>query len=328
MMDRRAFIGAASCLVAVTYAATAQQTRPVRRIGWLWNERPFLTPDGVQWSTRYLRDLGWTEGRNLAVERRFTRGDANLLPGLAEELVRLKVDLIVAEGTRVTLAVKQVTNHIPIIVARSGDPVAAGLVASLARPGANVTGTSTTSLDLDSKRFEILRELMPAVKHVGELLVPANPLTRVTRTQHKGVLNALGMQLIVVEVTQVDDLENAVAEVAGRGSQVLYVSPEPLLNDNFPHILRAAQKHSLPILVDTTEWLEQLGVLASYGPDQDELDRQLAFFIDKILRGAKPADLPVQQPRKFEFAISLKTAKAFGITIPPSLVLRADRVIE
>jgi putative ABC transport system substrate-binding protein len=325
-MDRRTFIGGTSCLVAVALAADAQQARQVRRIGWLWNDHA-MTPDEVRESMGYLRALGWTEGQNLVVERRYTRGDTNLLPALAEELVQRKLEVIVAEGTVVTLAVKKATGVIPIIFARSGDPVGAGLVASLARPGANVTGTSVISPDLDRKRFQVLHELLPAATRVGQLLVPANPIDRIKRAEYEGLLSPLGMQLTSVEVAQAGDLDNAIAEAARRGSQVLRVSSEPLLGQNFLHIVQVAQKYSMPIIADGSGYLES-GALMSYGPDGDELQRQLAFVIDRILRGSKPADLPIQQPSKFELGINLKVAKAFGIPVPQSLLLRADVVIK
>jgi putative ABC transport system substrate-binding protein len=242
-MDRRRFIGAiASSLVTFPPAVKAQQAGQVRRIGWLWNNLAPATPAAFQERTQRLRALGWTEGQNLVTEHRYTGGNPNLLPALAEELVRLKVEIIVAEGTIAALAAKKATNAIPIVVNRSGDPIRAGLVTSLARPGANVTGTSLNSLDLDHKRFQVLHELLPAAQRVGELLVPANPINRIERTEHAALLDSLGMQLIFVEVAQAGDLENAVAEVARRGSQVLHVSPEPLLGENFPQIMRAAQK--------------------------------------------------------------------------------------
>lgn len=326
-MDRRSFIGVtASGLIIVPLAVNAQQGAQVRRIGWLWNQAP-LTPAEFQQHALNLRAFGWIEGQNLVIEQRYTSGNASLLPAFAEELVRRKVEIIVAEGTVVALAAKKATDAIPIVVARSGDPVRAGLVASLARPGGNVTGTSVLSPDLDRKRFQMLRELLPAVQRVGELVVPANPINRIARIENEGLLRALGMQPIFVEVAQADDLENAVAEAARRGSQVLHVSAEPLLGANFTQIMRAAQKYSLPIMVDNSGFVEAGGLFA-YGVDLDDLDRQLAFIVDKILRGVKPADLPIQQPRKFELAINLKTAKALGTTIPPSLVLRADKVIE
>ena len=274
-----------------------------------------------------LPALGWIEGQNLVIEQRYAGGNASLLPDLAEQLVRLKVETIVVEGTVVALAAKKATNTIPIVVARSGDPVRAGLVTSLARPGGNITGTSTVSPDLDYKRFQILHELLPTAQRVGELVVPANPIDLVTRADRERLLSPLGMLPVFVEVAQSSDLEKAVAEAARRGAQVLHVSAEPLLGQNFAQILRAAQKYSLPILVDNSGFLES-GGLVSYGPDNDELNRQLAFFLDKILRGAKPADLPIQQPRKFELGINLKSAKAFGITVPQSLLLRADTVIQ
>ena len=326
-MDRREFIGgAASSLVIVPHLLNAQETRQVRRIGWLWNQAP-VTPADFHEYTKHLRALGWIEGQNLVIDQRYASGTDNLLPALAEELVRLKVEIIVAEGTVVALAAKKATSTIPIVVNRSGDPVGAGLVANLARPGANVTGTSLISPDVDRKRLQILHELLPTAKRVGDLLVPANPIDRVDSTQQEALLRFFGMQLIYVEVAQAGDLENAVAETARRGAQVLHVSSEPLIAQHFREIMLTAQKYSLPTMVDTSGHVE-IGGLFSYGSDLDDLDRQLAFLIDKILRGAKPADLPVQQPRKFELAINLKTAKAFGITIPQSLLLRADRVFE
>jgi putative ABC transport system substrate-binding protein len=242
-----------------------------------------------------LPALGWIEGQNLVIERRYSNGNPDVLRALAEELVRLQVEMIVAEGTIAALAAKKATDTIPIIVIRSGDPVRAGLVTSLARPGANVTGTSLNSLELDHKRFQMLHELLPAAQRVGELLVPANPINRLERTEHEAVLSSLGMQFVFVEVAQAGDLDKAVAEAARRGSQVLHVSPEPLLGSNFPQIVHAAQKYSLPVMADNRGDLEE-GALVSYGPDNAELQRLLALVIDKILRGAKPADVPIQQP--------------------------------
>ena len=326
-MKRRKFIGAiTTSIIAVSSTVKAQTIGQVRRIGWLWNQAP-LTAAEFKQHTINLRALGWIEGQNLVIEQRYTNGNANLLPSLTEELVRLKVEIIVAEGTVVALAAKNVTNAIPIVVARSGDPVRAGLVTSLARPGGNITGTSTISPDLDYKRFQILHELLPTAQRIAELVVPANPIDRVTRAERERLLSPLGMQPVFVEVAHSSDLENAVTEAARRGAQVLHVSAEPLLGSNFALIMSSAQKYSLPTMVDNTHFVE-LGGLFAYGPDYDELDRQLAFVIDKILRGAKPADLPIQQPSKFEFAVNIKTAKAFRITIPQSLVLRADKVIQ
>lgn len=327
-MDRRRLISAiASSLVVVPLAVKAQQAGQVRRIGWLWNDPP-QTPDEIRKAyPTHLRAFGWIEGQNLIIERRYTGGKTDLLKALADELVRLKLDLIAAEGTIATLAVKNATSTIPIVFSRSGDPVRAGLVSSLARPGGNVTGTSTLSPDLDHKRLQLLHELLPEAVRVGELVVPANPIEHAARNEYERAYRALRMQPIFVEVARVSDLESSVDELARRGAQALHVSPEPLLGSNFDLILRAAQRHSLPVMVEEKDVLEA-GGLISYGPDEVELDRQLAFIIDKILRGAKPADLPIQLPRKFDLGLNLKTAKALGITIPPSLLLRADTVIQ
>ncbi len=329
LMNRRWF-GCAilSGLGNVSFGAQAQPVARTRTIGWLWNGPPRSVDSFRQQHGMNLRALGWTEGQNLVVERRYASGDAALLATLAADLVRLKVAIIVAEGTIVAVATKNATSDIPIVVARSGDPVRAGLVASLARPGGNVTGTSTYSSELDFKRFQILHDLIPTARRVGELRVPANPIDRIAPAQHPGsALTSLGIELVVVEVAQSGDLDNAVANAARRGSQALHVSAEPLFGHNLSQILRAAKTHSLPVLVDNS-WFLEAGALVSYGPDLEELDRQLAYFIDKILRGANPADLPIQQPRKFELAINLKVAKALGITVAQSLLLRADKVVE
>ncbi len=330
-MDRRTFISAAaSSLAILPLALKAQPAARVHRIGWLWN-RARIDIDPSVWNLfkAYLPAFGWIEGQNLIIEWRFTGGDPTLLPALAQELVGLRVELIVAEGTVVTQAVKKVTSTIPIVVARSGDPVGAGLVASLARPGGNVTGTSTMSPDLDRKRFQILHELLPGAKRVGQLVTPINPIDRIAlaNREYERLLNSLGMQLISVEVTKAADLESAIGEAARRGSQVLRVSAEPLLDEHFARIVRVAQQYALPVMADVSGYLVD-GALASYGVDLDALDRQLAFIVDKILRGTKPADLPIQQPVKFELGINLQMAKALGIAVPQSLLLRADKVIE
>ena len=326
-MNRRRFIGATGSLVVAPLAAKALQAGSVRRIGWLWNKPP-RTPDEISKAyPTHLRALGWIEGQNLVIERRYSGGKTELLKTLADELVRLKPDLIVAEGTVATLAVKGATSTIPVIFSRSGDPVRAGLVATLARPGGNITGTSTISTDLDQKRLQLLHELLPDAHRIGELAVPANPIDLAARSGYERTSRSLGMQLIFVEVAHASELENAVDELARRGTQVLHVSGEPLLGTNLPGIVSAAQKHRLPIMVEDLDGL-QAGGLISYGPDEVELNRQLVLIVDKILRDAIPADLPVQQPRKFDLGINLKVAKALGVNVPPSMLLRADKVIE
>ena len=274
----------------------------------------------------HLDALGWTEGRNLIIERRYSDGNEAQLTPLVRQLVQLKVELVVSEGTVAALAAKQATSSVPIVVARSGDPVRAGLVTNLARPDSNITGTSTMSPATDAKRLQLLRELLPATRRVGELVVLANPLDRLASAARPDLVSE-GIELMHIPVVQVGDLDHAVSEAARRGAQALHVSAEPLLADNFLLILKAAARHSLPVFVDGGRSLEN-GVLMSYGPDQDELDRQLAYYVDAILRGARPSGLPIQQPRKFEFVINAKACKALSIAIPRSLLLQADKVLE
>jgi len=323
-MDRRTFSGVVVGTLLILPCHQGAAAGQVRRIGWLWLS---TEPEDVHRADAHLRNLGWIEGQNLKVERRFASGNPDLLSALAEDLVRLKVEIIVAEGTIATLAAKNATRSIPIVISRSGDPVGTGLVASLARPGANVTGTSTLSPELDRKRLQLVRELLPTVQRVGELVVPANPLLRVAREAYEQTYRSLGMEHIFVEVAQASELESAVADLGQRGAQALIVSAEPLLATNLGLILRLAQMHSLPVIVAGKSGVKA-GGLMSYVPHEADLDRQLAVIVDKILRGANPGELPIQQPTRFELVINLKTAKALGITIPQSLLLRADEVIE
>jgi putative ABC transport system substrate-binding protein len=328
-MDRRKFVGfAASSLIVLQVAVKGQPAPQVARIGWMFDLAPPSAADFYEY-TKYLRAKGWIEGKNLVIERRYTSGNANLLPAFAEELVRLKVDLIAAHGTLAALAAKKATTTIPIVFGRAADPVRVGLVASLARPGGNITGTATMEPDLDRKRIQILHELLPTARRIGLLVVPTDPTELWRRETYEAFAPSLGLQPIFIEVTQTGDLENAVAEAARRGSQVLHISPQPLLaaNENFPRILRAARTHSLPIMYDNAGWLEA-GALISCGPDNDELERQFAVIIDKVLRGANPSDVPVMQPSNIEVGINLKVAKSYGITVPQSLLVRANVVVR
>ena len=321
-MDRRIFIATvAGNLLAVPFAAKAQQAGKVRRIGYLSLE----APESARWES--LQALGWVEGKNLLIERRYTSGNADLLKPMAEQLLRLQVEIIVANGTVASLVAKGATTSIPIIVYRSGDPVRAGLVASLARPGGNITGISTISTELDLKRLDLLRELLPNARGIAELLNPTNPVSRIGAGEREQAYRSLGLQPILVDVAAANELESAVAEAARRGGRALIVGADPLFGDNFPAIIRAARKFQLPIVVESKSWLDAGGLL-SYGPSDIELERKLAVYVDKVLRGAKPGDIPVEQPTKFELVINLKTAKTLGLAIPQSLLLRADEVIQ
>ena len=325
MITRRRLVG---FLIFGTLAAPlvgrAQTAPTVRRIGWL---RPGNRPDPVvlEEETAPLRELGWIEGQNLLIEQRYAT-TPDLLRTYAEELVRLKVELIVAEGTPSTLAAKNATKTIPIVIRSSGDPVTTGLVASLARPGGNITGYSIFGPGTDAKGIALLRELLPALQRVVVLENSTNPYFRALRKNFEEACQQVGIRPIALEVTAVTDWGNAVAEAARRG-QALFVQNDRLFFDNRGEIARAALRYSLPTLVAGKEFLEA-GGLISYTFDVAELRRRGAAFIDKILRGAKPADLPIEQPTQFELGINLKTARALGLTVPQSLLLRAEVVIQ
>jgi putative ABC transport system substrate-binding protein len=273
------------------------------------------------------RELGWIEGQNLIVERRYAQGKAELLKSYAEELVRLNVELIVTNGTAATIAAKNATTRIPIVVYSAGDPVLSGLVASLARPGGNITGYSIVARELDAKRLELLQELLPTAQRVAVLIDPTNPYNEIAREDRERVYRSLGMQPIFVGAAAASELENAVSEAARRRAQALIVPVDNLFWSSRVLLMRTALEHRLPTIVGHRDILEAGGLL-SLAIDESEQFQVLAYFVDRILRGAKPADLPVQQPRKLLLSVNLKTAKALGITIPQSLLLRADEVTQ
>lgn len=301
----------------------AQTAKPVRHIGWLApGERPL--PAVLERRSAALSELGWIEGQNLLIEERF--GRAELMPALAEQLVRLNVEIIVTQGTTATLAAKNATTTVPIVMWSAGDPVGAGLVASLAHPGGNITGYALLSPESDAKRLALLRDLLPATQRVGELVNPTNPYFRAARKNLEQAYRSLGMQPIFVDVARAGQLEDAVADVARQRAQALHAPNDDLFVDNANGIMRAALRHALPTVVDRNELFEAGGLL-SYTFNVAELVRRGAAFIERILRGAKPADLPVEQPTQFKLGINLRTAKALGITVQ-SLLLRADEIIQ
>jgi putative ABC transport system substrate-binding protein len=326
-MDRRTFISAvAAALLAASLAASSQTATTVRRIGVL-SAGARSTPAELGEIYAPLRELGWIEGQNLLLEQRYTNGRAELLRPFAEELVRLKVEVIVTRGTDAAVAAKNSTTTIPIIMYSVGDPVRTGLVASLARPGGNVTGFSIVGPELDAKRLALLRELLPGLQRVGALENSTNPYFRAAREDFEQACRLLDVQPIIIGVAKADELENAIAEMARRRAQALFVPADSIFNANRVLIMRAALRHALPTIVVGREVLEA-GALVSYAHTDAEQNKRYAAFIDRILRGAKPADLPIEQPTKFELIINLKTAKVLGITIPQSLLLRADQVIQ
>ena len=326
-MHRRTFVGTLACgVVFAPLIVRAQPAGAVRRIATLSSgERP--PPAEFEHEFDPLRELGWIEGKNLVIERRYTNGNAESLRPLAEELVALKVELIVTNGTDSALAVRNATTTIPIILWGAGDPVRTGLVETLARPGGNVTGMSIVSTELDAKRLSLLRELLPAARRVGVLLNSTNPISAIRKTDSERIYPTLGLQPIIIEVGTGSEIEPAIAEIFRQRAEALVVPSDTLFYVNRNALLGAALKRSLPSFVASREMLEA-GGLVSYSISMPEIRRRVAAFIDKILRGVKPSDLAIEQPTKFELGINLKTAKALGLTIPQSLLLRADEVLR
>ena len=324
-MDRRTYIGImAGSMLLAALPVQAQEAQKVRHLGIL--SAGTLSRDNWAPFLETLRELGWIEQRNFVVEWRGAEGNAELLPGLAAELVRLKVDLIVATGAVASLAAKNATTTIPI-VSQSGDPLRIGLVASMSRPGGNITGVSMVAPELAAKRLELLRELRPTAMGVVELVDPANAYIKLIRKEDEQAYHALGMQPIFVDVADATQLEKIIAEVAGMKADALIVRADPIFFTNRDQIASLALKHALPTVAEGRRFVSA-GCLASYAPNYSGQGRGMATLVDEILKGAKPGDLPIQQPTKFELAFNLKTAKALDITIPQSLLLRADEVIK
>jgi putative ABC transport system substrate-binding protein len=324
-MDRRKFIGvAAGGLLATSVPVAAQQASNVRRVGMLSGGVVATSVSPVLFER--LNELGWVEGQNLVIERRDGRGDSERVPGLAAELVQLKPDVISTFGAVAGVAAKNATTTIPI-VATSGDPVRLGLVSSLSHPGGNITGLSLIAPELAAKRLELIREFLPRAARIGELVDPANVYWQRVRPEYEQAFRALRMQPIFVEVANADAIEKAIARIAGLRADALIVRGDPMFGSNRDKIAAWALQHALPTMAEERQYTAS-GMLVSYGPSVPAASRIIASYIDQILRGAKPGDLPIEQPIKFEFVVNLKTAKALGLTIPQSLLLRADEVIQ
>ena len=313
-------------LLALGSPAEAQQPKKVPRIGFL-----SVTSSGpdprLQAFRQGLREMGYVEGRNIAVESRYAEGQEDRLPTLVAELVGLKADIIVTNGTRATGAAKNATKTIRIVMAYDLDPIGSGYVASLARPGGNITGLTNVSPDLSGKRLEVLKEALPGISRVGIIWNPEVPelASAFKETQNAG--RVLGVQLQSLEVRGLDDFEGAFqAAIKGR-ARALIVLADALMASYRPQILELEAKHKLPTMHQVSGWVEA-GGLISYGAHLPDLYRRAAMYVDKILKGAKPADLPVEQPTKFELVINLKTAKQLGLTIPQAVLYQADKVIK
>ena len=327
-MDRRAFVTALGAVLAATLAAEAQHSGKVARIGVLeMGQSPSGRSSTREAFLEQLRELGYVEGLNLVIESRYAEARAERLPDLVAELIRLKVDVIVAGGTPAPLAAKHATSKIPIVMSSAGDPVRTGLVVSLARPGGNVTGLSTFTPELAAKRLQLLKEVLPGVSRVAILWNVANPFAVANMRETETAARTLGVHAQSLEVRDPVDFDSALpAAISGQASALIVVD-DPLTCSHQKRIADFTARNRLPAIYGFKE-CAGAGGLMSFGASLAELYRRAAIFVDKILKGAKPADLPVEQPTKFELVINLKTAKALGLTIPPSLLLRADQVIE
>jgi ABC-type uncharacterized transport system substrate-binding protein len=314
-------------LFALCLPAEAQQPVKVYSIGWI--SPGSVASANIESFLREFRKLGYVEEKNVAMEYRFAEGKLERLPDLAADLVRLQVDVIVAAGgTPAILAAKNATTAIPIVFPAVSDPVALGIVASLARPGGNITGLTIRVPEFSGKRLELLKEVVPRARRVAVLGQEANAANAVDFEEMRPAASALGVELHHIKVQSPNDLESVFSKMMGSiRATALFLQSSTLFFDNRKRIVDLATRSRLPAICDVRE-LAEAGVLMSYGSDRFDLYRRAATYVDKILKGAKAADLPVEQPMKFEFVINLKTAKQIGLTIPPNVLARADRVIK
>ena len=322
MIDRRLtlVVTVALTLLAAPLAAEAQQAGKMFRIGGLG----FGSPELLRQS---LREVGYVEGLNLAIEWRDAEGKTERFDALAAELVRLKVDVIVAANPAATFAAKRSTASIPIVMVNTPDPVQLGLVVSLGRPGGNVTGTTTLSADLSVKQLELLKEAVPRAVRIAVLWNPTNPWHPLALKGVEAAARSLAVQLQIVEVRGPEELDNAFATMTRERAGAVLVLADPMTFFHRARLADLAAKRRLPAMYGVRGYVDA-GGLMSYWANQTDLYRRVASYVDRILKGAKPGDLPIEQPTRFELVINLKTARALGLTIPPSLLLRADHLVE
>jgi len=326
-MRRREFITLMSGAVASwPLAARAQQAGKLPTVGFLGESTPSTQSERTAAFVQRLRELGWIEGRTIAIEYRWAEGRSDRFAEIANELVRLKVDIIVTSSTPAILAAKRATSVIPIVFAIAADPVGTGLVASLARPGGNVTGLSIQSTDLAAKRLEFLHEVVPHLRRLAIIANIGNPASALEVKEIEDAAGTLGFEIKKLEIRRPEDIGPAF-EALDRSADAVYLPTEPLVLTNRVRINTMALGARLPTMYSGREYVESAGLM-SYGPNRPDLFRRAGDFVDKILHGAKPADLPVEQPTKFDLIINLTTAKALGLKVPESFLLRVDEVIE
>ena len=324
MRRREFFTLLGSAAAAWPLAARAQQTEKQPAIGFLGSSTPTAMSQWVAAFVGRLRDLGWIDGRTVTIEYRWAEGRSSRAAEIAAEFVRLKVDVIVTYGTSPVLAAKQATSVIPIVFAAANDPVGAGLVASLARPDGNVTGLSVQQIDAAGKRLELLREVVPGLRRLAILANVGNPASEMGEAQVAA--RTVGLEVTTIEIRRGEDIAPGFEALKGE-AEALYVCTDPLVITNRARIQTSAMGVRLPTVYNSREYVET-GGLMSYGPNFLGQWRRTAEIVDKILRGAKPGDIPVEQPTKFDLVLNLTTAKVLGLTIPSTLIARADEVIE
>jgi len=317
----------ATLILASAHLADAQQPTKVPRMGYLSATSPSTISVRIEAFRQGLRELGYVEGKNIVIEWRFGEGKPDRLSVLAAELVRLKVDIIVTAGQTVTRAAKEATNTIPIVMTNEGDPVGTGFVTSLARPGGNITGLSNLRPEMSGKQVELLKEIIPNLSRVAVFGTSTTPGSAQSLKEVDLAVGAFGVKLQYLHVLDSKDIENAFrAASRGRADAVLMLS-SPVLNANRKQVIDLTVKNRLPAIYPQSDYMDAGGLMI-YGPSVTDLARRAATYVDKILKGRKPADLPVEQPIKFEFIINLKAAKQIGLTIPANVLARADKVIR
>jgi putative ABC transport system substrate-binding protein len=307
--------------------ARAQQTGIVPRVGFLGNSTAALEANLVGPFRGGLRALGYEEGRNIAIEYRWAEGRYERFPALIAELIASKVDVIVTAGTPASLAVKKATSSVPLVMIAVGEPVATGLVASLAKPGGNITGVTSISPEIEGKRLELLREVVPKISHIAVLWNAVSPVQVIQERETRAAAQVLGMKMLSLGVRNLEEIEDAFAAIVRERPDALFVLADRLFLHHRKRTMDFAVQHNLPGVHAYRELVEA-GGLMSYGPSYADMHRRAATYVDKILRGEKPADLPVERPVKFELVVNLKTSKTLGLEIPPTLLARADEVIE
>ena len=330
-MRRRQFLsllgGAALLPLAGLDTVRAQQSSKIRRIGFLGNSTAALEANLIGPFRQGLRDLGYQEGGNVQIEYRWADGNYQRFPKLIAELISSKVDVIVTAGTPASLAVKKATSSIPLVVIAVGEPVATGLVASLARPGGNITGVTSIAPEMEGKRLELLREVVPGISHIAVLWNAASPVQVIQERETRAAAQVLGVKMLSLGVRTREEIEDALAAIDKERPGALLVLADRLFLHHRTRIMDFATQRRLPGVHAYRELVEA-GGLMSYGPSYADMHRRAAWYVDKILKGAKPADLPVERPTKFDLVVNVKAAKAIGVTIPESFLLRADQVIE